>query len=231
MKILIVEDEALALSRLKRLLNELGESDIVFAADAKSALELMENSFFELLFLDINLPDTLGTTLAYKALEKNPNAFIVFQTAHEEYALKAFEIGAIGYLLKPYSKEQLQNTLVRASKAISIKTPIFMGKEDGEYMMADAKEIYYVKVELSQTVLRTKERFLYYAKKISDMDELLAPYGFFRIHRSYLVNSLQVKKIVTVEQGRLLFYFDGINESVESSKDGARLFRHHFGDK
>jgi DNA-binding LytR/AlgR family response regulator len=62
------------------------------------------------------------------------------------------------------------------------------------------------------------------------MEEMLASSGFFRIHRSYLINTSKIKKINTVEQSRLVFYFDGIDESIESSKDGAKLFRQKFGN-
>ncbi len=230
MKILIVDDERLAISRVERLLKEIGESDTVSAESANEALKKINEQQFDLAFLDINLPDGVGIELAYAMLSQNPTLSIVFQTAHESYALRAFEVGAVDYLLKPYSKEELQRSVDRAKKAKEAKTHTFMVRDGGEYRMVDAKEIYYIQAELSQTVIRTKEWFLYYPKKISQMEELLASYGFFRIHRSYLINTSKIKKIATVEQSRLVFYFDGIDEVVESSKDGAKMFRQRFGD-
>ncbi len=230
MKILIVDDERLAISRLKRLLEEVGESDIASAENASEALKKIKEQHFDLFFLDINLPDGVGIELAYTILSQNAAALIVFQTAHESYALKAFEVGAVDYLLKPYSKEQLQRSVDRAKKAKEAKTHTFMVRDGNEYRMVEAKDIYYVQADLSQTVLRSKEWFLYYPKKISDMEELLISHGFFRIHRSYLINTSKIKKMVTAEQSRLVFYFEEIEEGVESSKDGAKLFRQKFGD-
>ncbi len=230
MKILIVDDEHLALSRLERLLGEIGEGDIVSAQSAAEALKEAGERLFDLVFLDINLPDGAGIELAYAILSGNPAASIVFQTAHESYALRAFEVGAVDYLLKPYSKEQLQRSIDRVKKAREAKTHTFMVRDDGEYRMVEAKDIYYVEADLSQTVIRTRDWFLYYPKKISEMEDMLASSGFFRIHRSYLINTSKIKKINTVEQSRLVFYFDGIEEHIESSKDGAKLFRQKFGD-
>lgn len=230
MKILIVDDEHLAISRLERLLREIGEGDIVSAESATEALRIANERVFDLVFLDINLPDGLGIELAHAILSQNTAASVVFQTAHESYALKAFEVGAVDYLLKPYSKEQLQRSVDRVKKAKEAKTHTFMVRDDGEYRMVEAKDIYYIEADLSQTVIRTKDWFLYYPKKISDMEDILASSGFFRIHRSYLINTSKIKRMNTVEQSRLVFYFDGIDESIESSKDGAKLFRQKFGD-
>lgn len=230
MKILIVDDEPLALSRLERLLRGLGESDIESVMDASCALKACARYEYDVVFLDITLADTLGTKLAIDMLSKNKELSIVFQTAHENYALKAFEVGAIDYLLKPYSKEQVKATLERLRKLKGQKPPFFMIKDGSEYVTVFADDIYYIEAELSQSIIRTKEVFLYYPKKISQIEELLASHGFFRIHRSIIVNTLKIKKISTVEQSRLMFCFNGIDEVVESSKDGAKLFRQRFGD-
>jgi two-component system LytT family response regulator len=229
-KILIVDDERLAISRLERLLKEVGENDVISVESTSEAAKIVNEHQFDLFFLDINFLDGIGIELAYTILLQNASASIVFQTAHEKYALKAFEIGAIDYLLKPYSKEQVQRSVDRAKKAKELKTNTLMVRDGNEYRMVDFKEIYYVQADLSQTVLRTKEWFLYYPKKISELEELLASHGFFRMHRSYLINTSKIKKMVTVEQSRLVFYFEGIDEGVESSKDGAKLFRQRFVD-
>lgn len=127
MKILIVDDESLAISRLKRVLGELGEYDVKSASTAADAIESCKSELFDVVFLDIALADGDGTELAANLLSINNNLSIVFQTAHDSYALKAFEIGAVDYLLKPYSKEQLKNTLDRLKKRVQ-KLSVFFGK-------------------------------------------------------------------------------------------------------
>ncbi len=107
MKILIVDDEALALARLKRMLNTLGYEDIIEADNAQSALEAVKNTHFDLVLLDINMPQTSGLELGYELRYHQEDIAIIFQTAYDEHALKAFDIGAVGYLVKPFSMEQL----------------------------------------------------------------------------------------------------------------------------
>lgn len=231
MKILIVDDEPLAVSRLKRVLGELGEYDVKSASRLKEAIESCKSELFDVAFLDIALADGDGTELAADLLSINNNLSIVFQTAHDSYALKAFEIGAVDYLLKPYSKEQLKNTLDRLKKRESKSSRFFLVRDDNDYVTVYWDDIYYIEAELSHSVIRTKEMFLYYPKKISQMDELLSPHGFFRIHRSIVINTAKIKKISTSSQSRLLFEFDGIDESIESSKDGAKLFRQKYLDR
>jgi len=228
-KIVIVDDEPLSLCRLERLLKELGECDIVKASDAKAALEACKEECFDVAFLDINLPDMSGVELAEKILMVSPDIKIVFQTAYDKYTLDAFDVGAVGYLLKPYSKEQLLLTLRRVQKNSPKKPPTFLVRDENEYLKVETYDIYYVEAELTQCVIRTKELFLYYPKKISQMEEVLGDFDFFRIHRSILVNTKKIKKISTVEQSRLLFSFFDINDKVESSKDGAKLFRQKYG--
>ncbi|MEY4504228.1 MAG: hypothetical protein RL154_521 [Pseudomonadota bacterium] len=225
MKILIVDDEYLALTRLSRLLNELEQKDITKASSANEALKLCEDIVFDVAFLDINLPDKNGLELAIAILKQFPNIVIVFQTAYESHALKAYSIGAIDYLLKPYSKEQVLIACERASKLLQKNSISFIIKTEKEYEVVDSNDIYYIEADLTRTIFRTKNNFLYYNSKISDVEEKLKSLNFFRIHRSYLINIAKIKSIHTIEQSKLEFYFTYINDSIESSKDGAKLFR------
>lgn len=81
---------------------------------------------------------------------------------------------------------------------------------------------------LSEVILRSPKGFSYYAQKISDLEKLLEPYGFVRIHRSYLINLNKIKEMETIEQSKLRFSFHDISDRIESSKDGAKTFRNLF---
>lgn len=117
MKILIVDDEILSLNRLKRLLKEVGENIILSASSSKEAIEIVENEKdIDIAFIDIRMPEISGLELAYRILNINENIFIVFQTAYEEYALEAFRVGAIDYLLKPYTTEEIKKVFERVEK-------------------------------------------------------------------------------------------------------------------
>jgi two-component system LytT family response regulator len=89
-------------------------------------------------------------------------------------------------------------------------------------------EIYYIQADLSEVVLRSDKGFSYYAQKISDLEVLLGPHQFARVHRSYLVNLNKIKEIETIEQSKLRFFFHEITDYVDSSKDGAKAFRNRY---
>lgn len=229
MKILIVDDEALALTRLKRMLNTLGYEDIVEADNAQSVLEVIQATHFDLVLLDINMPQTSGLELGYELRYHQEDLAIIFQTAYEEHALKAFDIGAVGYLVKPFSMEQLQQSIERVKLETKNKKDFRLMSKNGEnYYLFKPEEIYYVKADLSEVMLRSVKGFSYYAHKISDLEKQLLEYDFVRIHRSYLININKIKEMETIEQSKLRFSFHDISDQIESSKDGAKAFRNQF---
>ncbi len=229
MKILIVDDEALALSRLKRMLNTLGYDDVIEADNPSDALEAVKNTPFDLVLLDINMPEMSGLELGYELRYHQKDLAIIFQTAYNEHALKAFDIGAVGYLVKPFSIEQLKETIERVKQEKkSDKDFRLMSKNGENYYLFKPEEIYYVKADLSEVMLRSVKGFSYYAHKISDLEKLLQGHDFVRIHRSYLININKIKEMETIEQSKLRFSFRDIVDQIESSKDGAKAFRNQF---
>lgn len=231
MKILIVDDEELARARLLRMLSTLGYSETQQAQNADEAIELFKLNKFDIVFLDINMPGSSGLEVGYEMKYINPDVSIVFQTAYEEHALKAFDIGAIAYLVKPFSIEQLKGSLERiksSNKAEENKDMRILSKYGDSYLLLKPEEIHYVKADLSEVMIRTSKGFSYYSQKISDLYERLEPFGFTRIHRSYLININEIKEIETIEQSKLRFSFRNNSDNIESSKDGAKYFREKF---
>ena len=229
MKILIVDDEELARARLLRMLGTLEYKQIKEAQDADEAIALCKEEKFDLVFLDINMPKVSGLELGYELKYLNPDVSIIFQTAYEEHALKAFDIGAVAYLVKPYSVDQLKSALerIKVPKAEKEDTRL-LSKYGDSYLLLKPEEIHYVKADLSEVMIRTGKGFSYYNQKISDLYERLEPFGFVRIHRSYLININEIKEIETIEQSKLRFSFRNNSDNIESSKDGAKAFREKF---
>lgn len=224
MNLLLVDDEPLALARLVRFLGENKNNFLHQASSAKEALGILEANPIDVLVTDIRMSGLSGIELAYEVRARNPKLPIIFQTAHPDHALEAFDIGAVDYLLKPFDKNQLERALERAvPEELRI-----LSKNRDTFYLNKPQEIYYVQADLSEVILRSSQGFSYYAKKISQMEELLEPYGFVRVHRSYLVNLEMIDRFYSCDQSRLKFYFQGIEEYVESSKEGAKLFRNKF---
>lgn len=229
MKILIVDDEELARARLLRMLKTLGHESVQEAQDADEAVAFAKEYEYDIVFLDINMPRVSGLELGYEIKYLNPNASIIFQTAYEEHALKAFDIGAVAYLIKPYSTQQLQESLERIKKPKTDSKELrILSKFGDSYLLLKPEEIHYVKADLSEVMIRSAKGFSYYAQKISDLYERLESFGFVRIHRSYLININEIKEIETIEQSKLRFSFRNNSDSIESSKDGAKAFRERF---
>ena len=229
MKILIVDDEELARARLLRMLKTLGHESVQEAQDADEAVAFAKENEYDIVFLDINMPRVSGLELGYEIKYLNPNASIIFQTAYEEHALKAFDVGAVAYLVKPYSTQQLQESLERVKKPKTDSKELrILSKFGDSYLLLKPEEIHYVKADLSEVMIRSAKGFSYYAQKISDLYERLESFGFVRIHRSYLININEIKEIETIEQSKLRFSFRNNSDSIESSKDGAKAFRERF---
>ena len=234
MKVLIVDDESLALARLKRVLNDNNIFDIVEFSDPLEAIKEISKTKFDAAFLDISMHNFSGLELAELILNIEPKTFIVFQTAYEEYALDAFKKGGMGYLLKPVEDSELKKTLQKISlykeeKVNSSKK--ILGKVSDKIYLVEMDDIFYIKADLDEIIIRTKDNFVYAKKKIGDLEEILKDKNFFRVHRSYIVNVDKIKSIKSVEQSKLEIYFSGIDEFIVSSKDGAKEFREYLDKK
>lgn len=228
---MIVDDEKLALDRLKRLLNENGIDDITEFNNPVVALKEITKTKFDVVFLDISMPNISGFELADSIINIEPKTFIVFQTAYEEFALKAFQSGGMGYLVKPIESNDIKNILekIRLFKSSNLdESKKILGKRGDKLYLIDINEIYYIKADLDEVIIRIKEADAYVRRKIGDLEILLNGKNFFRIHRSYIVNVDKIKSMRSVEQSKLEISFDGIGEIITSSKEGAKDFREYI---
>jgi len=235
MKILIVDDETLASSRVERILNELGYTNIVTMNDSYKALENISKQKYDIAFLDIQMPNIDGIELANKILEFEPNTAIIFQTAYDKYAIEAFKIGVVDYILKPTTKDSIKKAISKTQKFIKIeeKNDIkkIIGKKGDKIYLIEIDDIFYIQADLDEIIIRIKETDMYVRKKIGQMQELLDSEKFFRIHRSIIVNIDKIKSMQSIEQSKLQISFNGIDDKVTSSKDGAKEFRDYLDRK
>jgi len=232
MKILIVDDEKLATSRVTRLLNEQGYEDITSFNDPKEALINIQKTKYDVVFLDIQMPSITGLELANKILDIEPQTFIIFQTAFEEFAIDAFKAGGVDYILKPTTSENINNAITKVKKYLDIAPSTagkkIMGKRGNKIYLIELDDIFYIKADLDEVIVRIKDADVYVRRKIGDMNTLLQNKNFFRIHRSIIVNTDKIKSMQSVDQSKLEISFHGIDEIVTSSKDGAKEFREYL---
>ena len=214
-KTLLVDDEILNLKNLEIILNEnFPEIEIlgIFQSvnDAKSFIVSNE---INLIFLDISMPVENGFDLL--DYFPNKNFQIIFVTAHEDYAIKALRVGAIDYLLKPILMSELRTAINKVLEIFSIDnkpTPNnkLVLKYEGGKSILDFDEILYLKgFDNITTFYLTKNRKITVARTLKHFEDELQS-GFFRIHKSFIVNLQSVAKIFTKEN-----YFLELNDGTQ----------------
>lgn len=208
MNILIVDDEALARSRLRTLLSDCPEAQpaaLTEAANAAETLALLSPSggqAFDLVLLDIHMPGQDGLVLAHtlQALPQPPA--LVFVTAHARHAVSAFEIDAVDYLTKPVRRERLQQALSKVQR--SARAPAAAPElPEGETLLIQdlgrterlpLAEVLYFRAEQKYVTVRTTTRSLILDKSLSDLEARYAQ-RFLRIHRNTLVARRAVRAL------------------------------------
>ena len=201
LRILIVDDEAPARARLRDLLadcaSEVPHEIVGEAGTAREALEVVSTSGADLLLLDIRMPEMDGIELA-QHLQKLPEPpAIVFTTAYDAYAIRAFEVHAIDYLLKPIRSARLVEALkrvtstrrptVEALRDMSDRAPAFLSaQERGRIHLIPVDDVIYLKAELKYVTVRTAEREYLIEDALARLDQEY-PDRFVRVHRNCLI--------------------------------------------
>jgi two-component system LytT family response regulator len=234
MKALIVDDERLARVELKRLLTPFKEIKVVGeAVNAEDALTKISELSPELIFLDIQMPGKNGFELL-EELDSVPT--VVFTTAYDEYALKAFEYNAMDYLLKPIEPKRLEETVKklieksRKAKTTEAGEPVLSEKD--QVFVKDGERCWFVKLETVR-LFESEGNYvrLYFEdnkplilRTLNYLDERLDSKAFFRANRKHIVNLKWVESIETWLNGGLLVKLKG-GHKIEVSRRQAIKFK------
>lgn len=213
-KVVIAEDEPRNIAILKRILEEECENVEVagIAQTVQEAVAVIKETKPDALFLDIEMPPHKG----FEILEAFPQIDfdVIFTTAYEEYAIQAIKFAALDYLLKPLAIEDVKQALERVSKRHAGKTnelvailKEYLKDEDQDfskiviptsydYTVIDLKDIIFCEACDSYTKIHTKGKVHLISKPLKQYDEMLCDKGFYRIHKSFLVNVNHIRKII-----------------------------------
>ncbi len=236
MRVLVVDDEPLARSALERVLR--GRSDIESvdsAVDALEALDLLQKRPYDILLLDIRMPELSGIELADRLKKRKPPVpSIIFVTAHDQHAVTAFEKHAVDYVLKPFSDERIHDALDTASRrtqteraarlvellprleSLVTKPSRIAIKTKGSILFVDPADVAVVEAQGNYVLLQRHSGSYLLRESISTMEEKLKAYGFIRIHRSVLVNSSLVEEIQPWTTGEYVLRIKGGKEFAVS---------------
>lgn len=222
-KIAVVDDERPARSELKyQLMELLPEAEIDEGDSGAAALKLAGEGTYDLFFLDINLGDISGTDLVHAVQTMQPRARIVFVTAYSEYAVAAFELGVVDYVLKPYEKGRLKKVLDRClahdqgqTTAGKMKMPRKIPiNSDGKTIFENVEDLVFLETYQRGCLIHTKKREYYEGKRIGEFEKRLGGGPFFRCHKSYLINLEKVREVFPWGNNSLGVKMEGYDKTV-----------------
>jgi len=231
MKAIIIDDERLARTELRKLLQDFPEVEVVDeAANADEGISKIENHNPDIIFLDIQMPGKTGFDLLSE-LDRAPQ--VIFTTAYDEYALKAFEVNALDYLLKPIEPRRLADAMEKLTKGRQITIPRVGNEydkhsllnEDDQVFVKDGERCWFVKlseVRLFESVGNYAKVFFgpnkpLILKSLNALEERLDDKVFFRANRKHIVNLRMIEKIEPYFNGGLLLELKG-GEKIEVSR-------------
>jgi len=209
---LIIDDEQLARELLREYIGQIPELTIIGEADkGKDAVEMVDTLKPDLIFLDVQMPGMTGFDVL-DDIEHDP--FVIFTTAYDQYAIKAFEKNAVDYLLKPIDQDRFKQAIDRAISRMqmeqnnvgellrSMKTDnktsydshIFVQKSE-KLLNLPVEEIMFLEASGDYTILTTKVDQFVSSSGIGKLEEILNPEIFIRVHRSTIININYLKEI------------------------------------
>lgn len=211
----IVDDEQLAREELSFLLKDFPEIELVgTGSNGLEALDLIQNLEPDLVFLDVQMPGLDGLGVIRRLRESDaPLPHFVLATAYDNYAVEAFRMEAMDYILKPIDKDRLAATMQRAQKLLQERNPRpqetgpaprpgfqrtkILVKSSGRNLIVDAQDIVYATIDdgLITVVTTTLEGESNY-RTIEELQSNLDPEIFWRVHRSYLVNINRIREVI-----------------------------------
>ena len=216
-RVLIVDDEPLARSNLRVLLRQ--DTDIESIQECGSGTEAVaqiRTARPDLVFLDVQMPECGGFEVLRMLEADAPLPVIVFVTAYDEYALRAFDAGALDYLLKPFDDARFHLAMQRAKEKIAAKeplpppeTPRLMVRSAGQVAYVQVPDIDWVEAADYYVCLHVGTRSHLLRKSMAELEQELDPHIFCRIHRSTIVNLRRVRALQVDAAGEYQVILDG----------------------
>jgi two-component system LytT family response regulator len=234
-KTILIDDERLARNELKKLLQEFPEIEVIDeAANVQEGVEKIEQHNPDLIFLDIQMPGKTGFDLL-EELDRAPK--VIFTTAYDEFALKAFEVNALDYLLKPVETRRLHDAIQKVQQEdhkenginghSTVAAPRSTGLlgEDDQVFVKDGERCWFVKlseIRLFESVGNYAKVFFgtnkpLILKSLNSLEERLDDKVFFRANRKHIINMRWIEKIEPYFNGGLLLDLKG-GEKIEVSR-------------
>ncbi|WP_366922931.1 response regulator [Metallumcola ferriviriculae] len=247
LKALIVDDEYPARKELRFLLDQFENVEVVGeATNAREALKLISALNYSVLFLDVEMPGMTGLELSSIIQELPKRPYIIFVTAYEEYAVKAFEVNAVDYLLKPFDEKRLHQAMQKLFKLVEknkekekavhgsgeehTKLDRLPVEKDGKTLLIPETEIIYAYTQDDSVFLKTTKDLYVSKYTLKELESRLNSTVFFRTHRCYIVNLGKVQEIIPFFNGTYnLVVNDDHRSKVPVSRNQAKNLKKFLG--
>lgn len=235
LKAIIVDDEAPARSELRYMLDELGQTEVVAeAASVRDAIEKLKEYPCDVMFLDINMPEATGLKLAEGLQHLKFPPIIVFVTAYSEFALDAFKVNAVDYLVKPVETDRLAHCISRVRENVALhmqaqKSERISVEKGGKKILIPIDNIRFVMARDDYAYLQTDTDRYFSTVSLAQLEKRLDGHGFFRVHRGYLVNLAMVEEVESVSGGTLLLTLNGVEDKIPVSRRRVSLLKKALG--
>jgi len=252
---IIVDDEQPAIDELAYILSKIEDIEVVASSSSASkAIKEIRTKKPDLLFLDIHMPVKSGFHVARRIATFDKPPVIIFATAFDQYAVRAFDVNAIDYVLKPFSENRIRKSIERAKELISSKgKPVTIQELDrliesiggteksvvrisvenkSRILLLDPEDIFFCRSEEKKIFISTQNnQFVCHSvSTLSELETILLLYPFFRTHRAYLVNLSYIKEVIPWFNGRYLVNMsDEKSTEIPVSRSRAKNFKKKLG--
>jgi len=241
MKVIIIDDEPLARSIVKEYLQSYADVDVVAeCSDGFEGMKAINQHEPDLIFLDIQMPKINGFEML--ELIENPPA-VIFTTAFDEFAIKAFELNVTDYLLKPFSKDRFDKAVQKYlnKPAVSLTEPVIetaaqspgqqnriVVKDGNKIKIIPINQIHYLEAADDYVKIITAEGSFLKKRTMTFFEQSLMPYQFVRIHRSYIVNTQLITRIDAYEKDSHIVLLN-TGAKLQASKSGYMKLKEVLG--
>lgn len=239
MRVVVCDDEPLARERLSRIVREEGHEVVAQATTGIEAIARVKETNPDVILLDIRMPEMDGIRAAKELNELSNPPAVIFVTAYDHYAIAAFKANAIGYLLKPANKEELNEALQRATTLNSAQLSEIRRLEDPTAQptrqhiaarthrgveLIPLQDIYFFTADQKYVQVRHKNGMVLIDETLKELEQEFGD-AFFRIHRNALINLDYLEMLEAIDQGQYQVKFKGLNDRLAVSRRHLPMLR------
>ena len=248
-KVILVDDEKIALEELEYALEQFDNIEVLKTfSDPLEFLKELPNHNPDAVFLDIEMPEVNGFVVCEEVLAQRPDTVIIFVTAYDEYAIKAFEANALDYVLKPVTQKRLEQTvdkiagrkhenrenmlasdLSQFDRYLKMNMNKILVWENEEIILLKPSAVLYLKAHDGNVVVVTEQKEYKTRNTLNYWEQRLADSGFFRCHKAFLINMDKVEKITPMFNNTFLLRLANHREDIPVSRNAGKKLKKILG--